>query len=179
MRDGNYTMIRTRLKLYPLVCTSLLLSFALGTLTPIGTDLVKRLYEDHRRVVEGLGLSPDKPLDYLTYRIFLVSVQGVVVSTAPLIGYFSITGTYYFTGLVARSLSIMEATPVQSLVTPYFLIEALAYTLTSTESLILAWALVKRRLRDEVGISVGIALLSAAILLLSATLEALSIKHGG
>lgn len=119
--------------------------------------------------------------DIDVWKIFFNNFQIALLMFIPALGTFIGGYIIYSTGLVFAAYSVQSGIPAIFLVgfallSPYGILEFLAYGLATSEGLLIIYAAFKKRLRSEVKVLPLAILAVAGLLLTAAALEMLMIK---
>jgi hypothetical protein len=166
--------LKLRAKNYPVMLALLLATIIAGASLPAPIDVLRERYSQYRSAIESF--TSNKPFDEVVYQVFSYNAYTLLALSAPLLGPLFAAYVAFSTGLTIRAVAYMEAKSVPILLlsfltTPSTWLYLLAYAIALTESAWLSFTLLQRRpLTLET--TLALLTLAAALLLLSATLEA-------
>jgi len=130
----------------PAAFAGLALSMVIGATSTLNPNEAAQIYEEFRSFVVGLTASP--------LGIFQNNFMIALLMSIPVAGAFLGAGIMYNSGVILSAASIAQRVDpmmlvLSTLIWPVGIMEMLAYSLASTQSLLLAYAGYKRMLRSE------------------------------
>ncbi|MEM1509404.1 MAG: hypothetical protein QXY49_01755 [Thermofilaceae archaeon] len=171
--EGLVTL-KSRVRVYPIFMVMLLAMIAAGSLLPAPYELLHDRYTRYNEYYKDIA---KKRLEERVYSIFFNNLGAGLLMLTPVVGPFFATQICLETGLTLRAIALVEYRNLGLLLLtlvflPITWSEMLAYAVALTESAWLSRALIKRE-NINLALTASLLLLSSALLLLSATFEAL------
>lgn len=167
------TPLKVRAKNYPVMMAVLLATVAIGASLPAPANLLRDVYRQYRMAVESL--TGGRPVDEAVYRAFASEAFTLIALSVPLVGPLFAAHTSLLTGLTLRAIAYAEGRDLAALLASFLIapstwIRLLAYSVVLTESMLLGYALLRRR-GVALEMTAALLLLAASLLLLAVTLE--------
>lgn len=168
--------LRERVRVYPIFIAMLLAMTAAGSLMPAPHELLRDRYAQYSEYYRNIA---ERRFEDRVYSIFFNNLGVGVLIMTPIAGPFFAAQICLEAGLTLRAIALAEYRDLgllllALLLTPVTWSEMLAYAIALTESAWLSKALIKRG-NANLALTASLLLLSSALLLLSATFEALYI----
>lgn len=168
--------LRSRVQIYPIFMVMLLAMIAAGSLLPAPYELLRDRYTWYSEYYKDIT---KKRFEERVYSIFFNNLGAGVLMLTPIAGPFFAAQMCLETGLMLRAIVLVEYRDLGLLLLTLVLVpitwsEMLAYAIALTESAWLSRTLIKRE-KANFALTASLLLLSSALLLLSATFEALYI----
>jgi len=169
-----------RVKMLALIYATLLISLIVGLFIPIPIDYAEYLVDIYKRTMIEEYVAK-KGFMNKTFFILSHNLRVLILASAPVIGPILMYYSAFSAGMILNALVLTsegKLSHVQvllsSLSMPHTWIELLAFSLTTSECVIVTLQLLRKGpLKDEVFYMVVVLIISASLLLLSATLEVL------
>ena len=169
-----------RVKMLALVYATLLISLIVGLFIPIPINYAEYLVDIYKRTMVEEYVAK-KGFMNKTFFILSHNLRVLILASAPVVGPILMYYSAFSAGMILNALVLTsegKLSHVQvllsSLSMPHTWIELLAFSLTTSECVIVTLQLLRKRpLKDEVFYMVVVLIISASLLLLSATLEVL------
>ncbi len=154
-----------RIFLFSLV--ALLVFFYAGALTPVGKDDANKIMEETKRIVQEKSVTA----------IFLNNARLTLLFLVPGLGLFLAPYAVHRTGLAFAASTVVSGVPLPVLIAvvtilPFFWLEFTAYAASLTQSMHLLASPFRHRVRQELKRTVYVILVTIALLLVGAFIEA-------
>ncbi len=180
-KNEEQNLLPFRIKLIPIMFILLIIVFNMGAFTTINPEDAKKLYEQTKKFLEGL-VKEKNSFDNITYAIFFHNAPIIISGVIPFFGLITIFTSYYTSGLFIGVTSQITGINKINIVmyTFSFLhtwLELLSASIVSTESFVLSYALLKKKLNSELLYSLAMVFLAVSIMALAATVETFYIKQ--
>ena len=171
-----------RIKILSLVYVTLLISLIIGLYIPISMEYAEYLVDLYNETMVKEYMMR-KGFTNKTFFIVSHNLRVLLLASAPIIGPVLMYYSAFSAGMILNALVLTSAGKlsrlqvlVSSLSMPHTWIELLAFSLTTSECILVSLRLLRKApLKDEVFYLVVILIVSVSLLLLSATLETLSV----
>lgn len=177
--DRRPTSLLLRIKLYPLVYMMMVASFIAGSYATMPAGQAQKIYDAFSEISKSL-VANATGVDDVTYRLLYHNVTVLLPSVLPFIGMLMSLWITYSTGQVLSAISqVSRQSKYQLLIftwsSAHTWLELLAITVASTESIILGMAILRKSLKDELGLSISSIILAISLLALAASLESVAV----
>lgn len=169
-----------RVKMLALVYVTLLVSLITGLFVPIPMDYAEYLVEVYKRTMMEEYMAKK---GFMNKTFFIVShnLRVLILASAPIVGPILMYYSAFSAGMILNALVLTSRGKLShfqvlfsSLSMPHTWIELLAFSLATSECIIVTLQLLRKgSLKDEIFYMIVILIVSASLLLLSATLETL------
>ena len=181
VKKKEQNLLPLRIKLLPLMFILLIIAFNLGAFTRMNPEDAKKLYEQTKTFLEQL-VKEKSSFDNITYAIFFHNAPIIISGIIPFFGIITVFTSYYTSGLfIGVTSQVTGINRVKIIMYTFsFLhtwLELLSASIVSTESLILSYALLKKKLNSELLYSLAMVFLAISIMALAATIETFYIRQ--
>jgi len=173
-------VLKRRGKAYLLTFLFILGLLVISANVPVPRTLLASSYQAYKSLVELLDLE-GSPLDKAVYSVFTHNMYVMALMYIPFLGVLNAVQAIFSTGIVIKAVSIYESRRLwmlllSTLLIPSTWLEILAYSIAVSEGTFMGIAFIRRAWRRELPYYVSFFLLSAALLLMAASLEVILIR---
>jgi len=164
-----------RVKVLPFTFIALILVFNIGAFTTLNERDAKNLYNQAQEYLKKM-LEQRKGFDNVTYTILFHNAPIILSGIIPFAGALTVFTSYYTSGLFISVISQVLGRDRIGIILHTFSffhtwLELLSASIASTESIVLAYSIYRRRFNQELPYSFALAFLAFSILALAASVE--------